>query len=144
MVRICLAGISGAFVQLHVTHLCLDTKRDALSPSHPNSRHNTVAIAAIALATLISVLAATPALALRAGQKAPALTLCGLAGDTVRVADPASPRPAALLFWATWCSTCRREIPRLAGVIREARERGVPFYAIALESRAADVRRFLD
>ncbi len=93
---------------------------------------------AVALAQL-----ARPASALKVGQIAPALRVPGLSGDTVCIPNPASHAPTALIFWATWCTTCRRELPGLSSAIDSARAWGADVYTIALESDAADVLKFV-
>jgi peroxiredoxin len=78
------------------------------------------------------------------GDVAPPLQLPNLTGDTVVVTGAGTPGPVALVFWATWCTTCRHEVPRLADDIRAARKAGLTVHVVAVESEIADVRTFLE
>ena len=93
---------------------------------------------------LLTSLSTSPAGALSKGDLAPSLRLPNLDGDTVQVTNSNEPMAAALLFWATWCTTCRNEIPAPRSVILAAQKRGIPVYAIAVESKVSDVRKFLE
>ena len=48
----------------------------------------------------------------RVGQRAPAIDLPGLDGRTVRLSALRG-RPVLINFWATWCTACRQEMPRI-------------------------------
>lgn len=89
-------------------------------------------------------IAARPAAGLGRGDLAPYLRLPDLEGDSVVVTDPAAPRAAAILFWGSWCTNCRREIPQVRAILADAVARGVPLYAVALRSQPEEVQRFVD
>ena len=62
--------------------------------------------------------------------------------------SPGSARGDAVLlnFWAGWCEPCRDEMPALARLARDARERGLPLRVVAVDYREPDdaVRRALE
>lgn len=64
------------------------------------------------LAGLVA-LTALRALALDAGDPAPAFTVTRLDGEPVRLEDHLGERPVYLKFWATWCKYCVSEMPHL-------------------------------
>lgn len=47
------------------------------------------------------------------GSQAPNFVLPNLTGEKVELAKVTSQKPALLVFWATWCPTCKEEIPIL-------------------------------
>ena len=55
------------------------------------------------------------------GTEAPPLTITALDGQTVRL-EQLRGRPIVAVFWATWCAACRRELPHLNRLAREAPE----------------------
>ena len=47
------------------------------------------------------------------GNQAPNFTLPNLAGEKVELSSFTNQKPTLLVFWATWCPTCKEEIPTL-------------------------------
>jgi len=47
------------------------------------------------------------------GAQAPNFVLPNLAGEKVELASLTGKKPTLLVFWATWCPTCKEEIPIL-------------------------------
>jgi len=79
------------------------------------------------------------------GQFAPDFTLNHIQGSPFRLQDVRGERPIYLVFWSTWCSTCRKEIPRL----RKVREvYGNELELIAINSGLAEqpekVKNFIE
>ncbi len=52
-------------------------------------------------------------------RQAPDLVLPDLAGKTVSLSDYRG-KPVLINFWATWCDTCREEMPALEGLFRRS------------------------
>lgn len=71
------------------------------------------------LACAIALLSAVPITAIGANQqpdqkaKAPDVKLTTVSGETVPFASLAGNKPVLVVFWASWCSNCRDEIPQL-------------------------------
>jgi peroxiredoxin len=66
------------------------------------------------------------------GQAAPALQVTQLDG---RVFDLAAQRGTVVIvkFWATWCSPCRAEMPRLNAFYQRFRGRGVELLGVSVD-----------
>lgn len=46
-------------------------------------------------------------------------------------------------FWATWCVPCKKEFPIFESIYKELEEKGVEFYAVAIDSKRADVWNYV-
>lgn len=77
------------------------------------------------------------------GQPAPNLEAKRLDGASFQLKSEQGQRIVMLDFWATWCGPCVRELPILAEVAAEYREKGVAFYAVNLREDADTIREFL-
>lgn len=64
-------------------------------------------------------------------------------GKTVKLSDFRG-KPAVVVFWATWCPPCRREIPDLKELYKQYGPKGVALLAVAVDFRESreDVDRF--
>lgn len=79
------------------------------------------------------------------GYPAPAFTLQDLAGKMVRL-DQFKGRVVVLNFWATWCPSCRQELPGLEVFWREVQTKGLPvqILAVNIKEDPGTVRDFLE
>lgn len=75
------------------------------------------------------------------GQKLPQFDIELLDGKTL-TATQMSGKPAAYLFWATWCHVCRDELPTFQKVHLRYQGRGFRMVALSLDESAADVKQF--
>ncbi len=94
----------------------------------------------------ILLLAATPALSSgqqpRTGAPAPDFILPSLGGDTTRLSDYHG-HPVVLKFWATWCPTCRTELPELLQAQREHGAEGLVVITVDSDDKPTHIRHFL-
>lgn len=106
-------------------------------------------IRALAAAALLLVAVAAPAAAqdFRAlglepyepRKPAPDFTLPDLDGRATRLSQYRG-RVVVLVFWATWCPDCRKELPSLQTLVRAYRPRGVEAVLVSFREDAAHVR----
>jgi len=86
---------------------------------------------------LLSLGLASPCLARspKAGQPAPDFTVQTLDGRSLRLAELGS-QVVLVHFWATWCSSCREEMPALERFYRLHHKDGLEVIAISIEDRS--------
>jgi cytochrome c biogenesis protein CcmG/thiol:disulfide interchange protein DsbE len=79
------------------------------------------------------------------GDVAPAFTLTTTDGSSLNSEEIRKKEPILLVFWATWCSVCRREIRDLKKIYAAYESAGIRFLAIniAVNDSTAKVRRFM-
>lgn len=66
-----------------------------------------------------------------------------LGGGTISLSEYRDKKPVVLLFWATWCPNCRRDMPVLDGIYRKYGD-SVEIIGIDLNEKEATVRAFID
>lgn len=76
------------------------------------------------------------------GHPAPALSLTTLGGHTVSLRSLRG-HPVLLNFWATWCTACRSEMPRLERWYRNLHGRGITILGVDDTEGAGSVRDFV-
>ena len=72
---------------------------------------------------------------------APDFALKDVDGKTVRLHDMKG-KVILLNFWATWCPSCRFEMPSMESLHKEYNERGLVVLAVAFQEGADEVRAF--
>jgi len=65
--------------------------------------------------------------------------LPGLDGKMVTVGG----RYVVVNFWATWCPPCRGELPEMVRFAEYAAQKNIPFYAVDIQEKPAEVAGFL-
>jgi cytochrome c biogenesis protein CcmG/thiol:disulfide interchange protein DsbE len=78
----------------------------------------------------------------KVGAPAPAFALPTLAGDTVRL-DGLRGHPVILKFWASWCPTCRTELPELVSTAAAHHDDGLIVLAIDSDESPAKMQKYL-
>jgi peroxiredoxin len=71
-----------------------------------------------------------PARAVDVDELVPDFELSTLGGGSFSYGDIKGEKPLFLVFWATWCSECKREVPRLKEVYSRFNPKGLSFLAV--------------
>ncbi len=71
------------------------------------------------------------------GSSAPDLALQTLEGEPV-VLSELHDGPVLLTFWASWCSSCKDDMPHLRRIDQQWSERGVQVVGVVIDDRHAD------
>lgn len=74
---------------------------------------------------------------------APDFVLQALDGSSVRLSDLQG-RPTLVNFWATWCTSCRAEMPELIKAYEANRQTGFVLLAVNLREANERIRPFVD
>ncbi len=77
------------------------------------------------------------------GEAAPVFDLELLAGGRTNLKDHAGKDVVMLDFWATWCGPCVEELPLLAEVAHEYKDKQVVFFAVNQGEEPQEIREFL-
>ncbi|TVT39303.1 AhpC/TSA family protein [Hymenobacter setariae] len=75
-------------------------------------------------------------------QAYPDFTLADPAGQQKRVFNPQA-NVTMLVFWASWCGPCRKEIPQLKALYQQYAHRGLQLVSISVDKKAADWQQAL-
>jgi thiol-disulfide isomerase/thioredoxin len=107
--------------------------------------HNAIVMKTLRIAAAVTLCLATlvsPAIAVEAGQAAPALSLPSLKGDVVSL-DQLRGKVVYVDFWASWCGPCRRSFPWMNEMQQKYGPRGFTVVAVNVDKRRADADKFL-
>jgi peroxiredoxin len=78
----------------------------------------------------------------RVGKLAPNFTLNDAATGKAMALDDYQGQPVVVMFWATWCGYCRREMPSLQAVHNRYKDRGLIILAVDVGESAAQAQAF--
>lgn len=93
-----------------------------------------------ALAVLVALAPATESAArVKVGQPAPDLVWNSVEGDTLNWDELGGNGPVVLLFWATWCSSCKKEWPEMQALAAEYAGSPLRFASVAVDKDPAKV-----
>ena len=89
---------------------------------------------------------ATPAtgLSVEIGDESPSFVLKTIDNRAFRTEEMKGKKPLFLVFWATWCSNCKKEIPELKEIYSSFEPKGMEFLAInvGVNDSLARVKRY--
>jgi len=82
---------------------------------------------------------------LNTGKTAPAFSLLDINGKTWRFPEDLKGKVVAIRFWADWCRSCAGEMPGIAKVHNQYKDKGLVILAINIgQERAAVVKWILN
>lgn len=81
--------------------------------------------------------------AARPGYRAPVFSLPDTEGNEVSLGDFLGGKVVLLAFWATWCASCKEEIPVLNELHREYADEGLVVLGVNVGESAARAEKFL-
>lgn len=77
----------------------------------------------------------------RVGEAVPAFDTRLLDGKTLP-AQALKGKAVLVVFWATWCPTCRKELPELQALYEKHRDRGFEILALSIDADGFTVEEF--
>jgi len=96
----------------------------------------------VAILFIAALLVPVPAFALNAGDVAPGFSLKDVNGNTVSF-NILKGKVVFLTFWATWCPSCKEELPDLNALQQKYADKGFTVLSICIESSDSTVVNFL-
>lgn len=105
--------------------------------------HNAIVMKRLGLPLLlVGMLLSRPAVAVGAGEVAPAFALQDAAGQSVELAKLRG-GVVYVDFWASWCPPCKRSFPWMNEMTRKYGAKGFTIVAINVDKKREDAERFL-
>jgi peroxiredoxin len=96
----------------------------------------------IAMLLIAAILVPLPAFAVNAGEVAPGFSLKDVNGNEVTL-NSLNGNVVFLTFWATWCPSCKEELPDLNTLQRKYSAKGFTVLSICIESSEPIVVNYL-
>ncbi|HFQ90188.1 MAG TPA: TlpA family protein disulfide reductase [Desulfobulbus sp.] len=84
----------------------------------------------VILTLLLFLLLPSLALALGRGQKVSLFSGRDLNGKTIDMSRLIGKKPVMLVFWASWCPSCREEVPKINKLYKKYHKEGMAFIGI--------------
>lgn len=98
---------------------------------------------------LLLLLISSPAFALKPGDEAPMFTLQDIAGRNFQLSDVVGARikgqgkGIVVSFFASWCASCREELPLINSLVDELKAQGITVALIGLKENAGSIKALL-
>ncbi|MHC9541851.1 MAG: peroxiredoxin family protein [Vulcanimicrobiota bacterium] len=89
-----------------------------------------------------SIAAVTPEVTPKADAKN--FSLKDLKGNTVTLAELKGKKVILLVFWATWCSYCKAEVPSLISLSDSLKDRDFQILAVSIKEKEKTVAAFVE
>ncbi len=116
-----------------------ETGTNGRNKDHGGARRRSVVVVAGVAAIVVSCVTHDVA---RVGGQAPALRATAVSGSATPLSPTMGERATLLVFWATWCIPCRREMPQLETTAKELATSGVTVIAVAVDDDSSHVDQY--
>ena len=100
---------------------------------------NTLRLMVLTLGLVLMLAISATAVASEAG---PDFTVTTLDGTTITKASLQG-KPAVLMFWASWCGTCQKELPNMKTLYEQHKAKGLQAVAIGFQDDEANIRGYV-
>ncbi len=101
-----------------------------------------VALAFVLVLTAVAMVTPLWA-AVAVGDKAPSFKLGSVDGKSTVDLSSYTDKPTLLVFWASWCPHCQRELPVLQKIYNDLSPKGVNVVGVSVDQVSADAGGFL-
>lgn len=100
----------------------------------------------ILLTVTLLLLLPVSVLALNQGEKIPLFAAKDMNGTMIELSAIIGKKPVMLIFWASWCPNCIREVPKINTLVKKYRGQGMEFIGINVGYNDSEkkARRFMD
>jgi thiol-disulfide isomerase/thioredoxin len=98
-----------------------------------------VRLTVLALGLVLTLAVSATAVSSEAG---PDFTLTTLDGKTITKASLQG-QPTLLMFWASWCGTCQKELPNVKALYEQHKAKGLQAVAIGFQDDEASIRGYV-
>lgn len=121
-------------------------KKITILPKQSLSGNRIITLGLVAILLIASIIApacssAKSSTGTKAGNQAPEFSLVDLDGNQVRLSDLRG-TVVFLNFWASWCPSCRAEMPALEAVYQKYKDQNVKVIGIDYRETGSAVRQF--
>ncbi len=96
----------------------------------------------LAILSIVAVAAAAGA-AVDVGDKAPAFRLPDADGKGTIALSDYTDKPTLLVFWASWCPHCQRELPVVQKVYKDLKPKGANVVGVSVDENVGEARALL-
>lgn len=100
---------------------------------------NTLRLTVLTLGLVLTLAISATAVA---SEASPDFTLTTLDGTTITKASLQG-KPAVLMFWASWCGTCQKELPNIKALYEQHKAKGLQAVAIGFQDDEANIRGYV-
>ncbi|WP_028580809.1 TlpA family protein disulfide reductase [Desulfogranum japonicum] len=87
-------------------------------------------IALIVLFSFFFTFAPSLGLSNEIGKRLPAFNGKTLDGSSIRMNSIIGKKPVLIVFWASWCPSCKSEVPRINELVKKYKSKGMEFIGI--------------
>jgi len=95
-----------------------------------------------AIIAMVALLAVSALAAVSVGDKAPNFTLDSINGSATSLSS-VTDKPTLLVFWASWCPHCQRELPMLQDIYKDLHSKGMNAMGVSVDDNIGSAKSFI-